>query len=91
VNCGAWWVHPGGDCAIFDVRRAPARREYSVVVSARGFALLGCFVMATLAGVLVVDRASQVFVLLGAATTAAVIAVPSSSRWRGGSRAVRRS
>ncbi|HEY5423784.1 MAG TPA: AI-2E family transporter [Ilumatobacteraceae bacterium] len=63
----------------------PRRRpDYSVVVSARGFALLGCFVMATLAGVLVVDRASQVFVLLGTATTAAVIAVPfveSLARW----------
>jgi predicted PurR-regulated permease PerM len=59
-------------------------REYSVVVSARGFAIIGCFVLATLAGVLVVDRASQVFVLLGAATTAAVIAVPfvqSLGRW----------
>jgi predicted PurR-regulated permease PerM len=54
------------------------------VVSARGFALLGCFVLATLAGVLVVDRAQQVFVLLGAAATAAIIAVPfvqSLARW----------
>ncbi|HEY4609175.1 MAG TPA: AI-2E family transporter, partial [Ilumatobacteraceae bacterium] len=62
----------------------PRDREYSVVVSARGFALLGCFVLATLAGVLVVDRAEQVFVLLGAAATAAVIAMPfveSLARW----------
>ena len=54
------------------------------MVSARGFALLGCFMLATLAGVLVVDRAAQVFVLLGAAATAAIIAVPfvqSLARW----------
>src|SRR4051794_502182 len=62
----------------------PRHRGDSVVVSARGFALLGCFVLATLAGVLVVDRAEQVFVLLGAAATAAVIAMPfveSLARW----------
>ena len=34
------------------------------------------FAVATLAGVLVIDRASQVFALLGAAATAAVIAAP---------------
>src|SRR4029077_3801251 len=62
----------------------PLDHEYTVVVSARGFAILGCFVLATLAGVLVVDRAAQVFVLLGAATTASVIAAPfvqSLARW----------
>jgi len=55
-----------------------------VVVSARGFAMLGLFVTATVAGVLVVDRASDVFVLLGAAATAAVIAAPfveSLAKW----------
>ena len=47
-----------------------------MVVSARGFAFFGFFVVATLIAVTVVHRAAQVFVLLGAATTAAVIAVP---------------
>jgi predicted PurR-regulated permease PerM len=46
------------------------------VVSARGFAFLGFFVVATLIAVTVVHRAAQVFILLGAATTVAVIAAP---------------
>ena len=56
----------------------PARgqRDYAVVVSARGFAFLGFFVVVTLLAVMVVHRATQVFAVLGAATTAAVIAVP---------------
>jgi predicted PurR-regulated permease PerM len=52
------------------------RRDYAVVVSARGFAFFGFFVIATIVGVMVVQRASQVFALLGAAATAAVIAAP---------------
>ena len=56
----------------------PARgqRDYAVVVSARGFAFFGFFVVVTLLAVMVVHRATQVFAVLGAATTAAVIAVP---------------
>ncbi|MEY2400747.1 MAG: hypothetical protein QOJ08_858 [Ilumatobacteraceae bacterium] len=57
---------------------SPARRqnEYAVVISARGFAFIGFFVVASLAGVMVVQRASQVFAVLGAAVTVAVIAAP---------------
>ena len=56
----------------------PARgqRDYAVVVSARGFAFFGFFVVVTLLAVMVVHRATQVFAVLGGATTAAVIAVP---------------
>ncbi|MEP7112466.1 MAG: AI-2E family transporter [Ilumatobacteraceae bacterium] len=50
--------------------------DYAVVVSARGFAFFGFFVIGTLVAVMVVERASQVFALLGAAVTAAVIAAP---------------
>jgi predicted PurR-regulated permease PerM len=50
--------------------------DYDVVVSARGLGFFGFFVLATLIGVMIVQRASQVFALLGAAATAAVIAVP---------------
>ncbi len=53
-----------------------AVRDYAVVVSARGFAFFTLFVVATLMAVMVVHRADQVFVLLGAATTVAVIAAP---------------
>ncbi|MEP7046483.1 MAG: AI-2E family transporter [Ilumatobacteraceae bacterium] len=45
---------------------------------------MGFFVVTTLLAVMVVERASQVFAILGAATTAAVIAMPfvrSLSRW----------
>jgi predicted PurR-regulated permease PerM len=52
------------------------QRDYAVVVSARGFAFFGFFVVVTLLAVMVVHRATQVFAVLGAATTAAVIAVP---------------
>jgi predicted PurR-regulated permease PerM len=56
----------------------PARgqRDYAVVVSARGFAFFALFVVVTLVAVMVVHRATQVFAVLGAATTVAVIAVP---------------
>jgi predicted PurR-regulated permease PerM len=59
-------------------QEVPARgqRDYAVVVSARGFAFFGFFVVVTLLAVMVVHRATQVFAVLGAATTAAVIAVP---------------
>lgn len=57
--------------------RAPShRRDYSVITSARGLALLGIFVVVTLVGVLVVERATQVFAILGASTAAAIIAAP---------------
>jgi predicted PurR-regulated permease PerM len=52
------------------------RRDYAVVVSARGFAFFGFFIVVTLLAVMVVHRATQVFAVLGAATTVAVIAVP---------------
>jgi predicted PurR-regulated permease PerM len=65
--------------------REPRRhRDYAVVVSARGFVFLGFFVLATLISVMVVQRAGQVFAILGAATTAAVIAAPlvkALTRW----------
>jgi predicted PurR-regulated permease PerM len=54
------------------------------VLSVRGFVFFGLFVLATLIGVMVVERASQVFALLGAAVTAAVIGAPfvrTLSRW----------
>jgi predicted PurR-regulated permease PerM len=53
-----------------------ARRDYAIVVSARGFAFFGFFIIAMLVAVMVVERAAQVFALLGAAATAAVIAAP---------------
>ncbi len=54
------------------------------MLSVRGFVFFGLFVLATLIGVMVVERASQVFALLGAAVTAAVIGAPfvrTLSRW----------
>jgi predicted PurR-regulated permease PerM len=56
--------------------RPRRRREYSIVVSAKGFAAFGVFVLATVVGVMVIERAAQVFALLGAALTTAVIAAP---------------
>ncbi|MEP7202943.1 MAG: AI-2E family transporter [Ilumatobacteraceae bacterium] len=65
--------------------RQPRRhRDYAVVVSARSFAFVGLLVLATLIAVMVVQRAAQVFAILGGATTAAVIAAPlvrSLTRW----------
>src|SRR5258706_11435077 len=55
---------------------ARRQRDYAIVVSARGFAFFAFFVVVTLLAVMVVHRATQVFAVLGAATTAAVIAVP---------------
>ena len=55
-----------------------------MVVSARGFAFLGLFVILTIAGVMIVERATQVFALLGAAATAAAIGAPivrALTRW----------
>jgi predicted PurR-regulated permease PerM len=55
-----------------------------VVVSVRAFIFFGLFVIATVIGVMVVERAAQVFALLGAAVTAAVIAAPfvrALTRW----------
>lgn len=46
------------------------------MVSVRGFAIFAVFVVATLIAVTLVHRAAQVFVLLGASTTVAVIAAP---------------
>ena len=63
---------------------ARRQRDYAIVVSARGFAFLAFFVVVTLLAVMVVRRATQVFVVVGAATTVAVIAVPfvrTLSRW----------
>ena len=53
-----------------------SHRDYAVVVSARGLAFLGLFAVITAILVMVVQRAAQVFALLGAAATAAVIAMP---------------
>lgn len=55
---------------------ANRRRDYAIVFSVRGFAFFGLFVVVTLLAVMLVHRASQVFAILGAATTAAVIALP---------------
>jgi predicted PurR-regulated permease PerM len=49
-------------------------------MSARGFAFFGFVVIATLIAVMVVERAGQVFAILGGATTAAVIAAPAVRR-----------
>ncbi len=57
-------------------RDARPHRDYAVVVSARGLAFLGFLIATTLILVMVVLRAAQVFALLGAAATAAVIAAP---------------
>ena len=46
------------------------------MVSAPGFAFIALFVTATLIAVLIVERASQVFAVLGAAATVAVLAEP---------------
>ena len=65
----------------FESRR---QRDYAVVVSARGFAFLAFFVVVTLLAIMVVQRATQVFVVVGAAATVAVIAAPfvhTLSRW----------
>lgn len=59
-----------------DLDSSSRSADYAVVMSARGLALLGIFVVVTLVGVLVVERATQVFALLGAAATAAIIAAP---------------
>ena len=45
-------------------------------MSARGFGFVGFLVIAALVGVMVVEQASQVLVILGAAATVAVIAAP---------------
>ena len=54
----------------------PREGDYAVITSARGLASLGVFALVTLVGVLVVERATQVFAILGAAATAAIIAAP---------------
>lgn len=46
------------------------------MLSARGFVFVAFSVVATLLAVLLIQRAAQVFILLGAAATAAVIAAP---------------
>jgi predicted PurR-regulated permease PerM len=51
-------------------------REYTVVVSVRSLATIVLVVVLTLAGVMMLERASVVFALLGAAATVAVIAAP---------------
>ncbi|MEY2552373.1 MAG: hypothetical protein QOC57_233 [Ilumatobacteraceae bacterium] len=59
-------------------RRLP--NEYSVVVSSHGLVFLSFWVVVTIMAIVVIDRASTVFVLLGAAITVAVIAAPAVRR-----------
>jgi predicted PurR-regulated permease PerM len=70
------WYAPSVSQPKSTERGASQKRDYAIVVSARGLAAFGLFIVATLVAVMVVHRAAPVFALLGGAATIAVIAAP---------------